>query len=447
MIFQFLLDDIIDQRSFKEAVLKRAAKISPLVTSVTLGPNSSFLSEHPAERRPTLTINRRNPENEKPKRDISTNKSSPSAITTNDLLALQRTFHFQNEERKLKEQVRKRMEERLFHERIHNERIQTALDTMKLESERKYKAKTEAFERQLEAALKLEEQDEMVYQNQRMELAKNTRKILEQQEKELRDNLKRLDDHFVKLESGFNRIVSQCDPDMSQIVDLYKQQFEDLKVLKNSNRSSIDGLRSVCIKTEEIFQSLLKHSKEFEALSKVRKAQKEAEDRRAEEERQAAEAKAATAARQVAQVQPFQRTHETPTEIPQSRPAPQSETGRYYYELMQLINNKQASTRHLTETRELETIRFALKFAVNNPVNMLNEKNKTTLSEGFQKLHNLLTGQRITTSKGAVSITDHPEASDWTKLRIAEKLIVSFYLNQIQPQQNLFHFLKFSGRL
>jgi nucleoporin GLE1 len=60
---------------------------------------------------------------------------------------------------------------------------------------------------------------------------------------------------------------------------------------------------------------------------------------------------------------------------------------------------------------------------VNAPINHLNEQNRSTLIEGFQKLQTLLSGQRITTTKGAVSITDHPEASDWTKLRIAEKLI------------------------
>lgn len=400
--------------------------------SVTLGPNSSFRIEDPTESRSSLTITvKKTPENEKPRRIVSIKTPPSNTITTSDLIAMQQKIQFQNDERKLMAVVRKRMEERLVQEKIHNERIQRSRDIMKLDAERKHKAKVETLERQLEAALKLEEQEEMIYQNQRLELTKNTRKILEQQEKDLRDSLKKLEDHFSKLDASFNKIVAQCDADMSPIVDIYKKQFEDLKAQKISNRSSLDGLKNVCVKGEEMCHSLLKHCKEFDVQSKARKAQKEeeerqaAENRRADEERQAAEqAKAQLpTAKQVAQVQPF-----TTAEVPQTRPAQQSETSRYYYGLMQLLNNKQTSTRQLTETRELEVIRFALKFAVNNPVNMLNEKNKTTLTEGFQKLHNLLTGQRISTSKGAVSITDHPEANDWTKLRIAEKLIVRLYL-------------------
>lgn len=430
---QFLLEDLLDQRSYKEAALKRAAEISPLVTSVTIGRDSSFIVEELPEKDSSPTV----VEKKTPKtKHAQIVKKSPSLITTADLTAMQRQIYFQNEEKKLKEQVRKRMEERLIHEKIHNERIQKTLQEMQLEAERKEKAKMEELERQIEAALKIEDENEKVYQNQRLELTKNTRKILEQQEKELRDGLKRFDDHFAQLEISFNKITAQCDPEMSQILEIYKKQFEDLKSQKASNRLSLDGLKIVCSKAEEMCHSLMKHCKDFETQSKARKAQKEAEEqqaaenRRIEEERIAAEqAKAELqASKQIVHVAPQKIPSEASPSVPsvgtnQNRPAVASNTGRYYYELMQLVNNKQNSTRQLTEAQELEVIRFALKLAVNNPVNMLNEKNKTTLMEGFQKLHNLLAGQRISTLKGAVAISDHNQAGDWTKLRIAEKLI------------------------
>ena len=456
--FQFLLDDLLDQRSFKEAALKRSAQISSQITSVTLGPNSSFCSEDPPEnvdvpdsRSSSSSIIKKTSKNAKPKREVSVNKSPSSAITTSDLIAMQRKLKFQEEERRLNELIRKRMEERFIAEKIHNERIQKTIDTMKLEAERKHKAKMETIERQIEAVLKLEEQKEMVYQNQRLELTKNTRRIIEQKEKELRDNLKHLDDRFNKIEVGFYKMIAQCDPDMMPILNMYKKQFEDLTTQKNSNRSSLDCLKTVCAKAEEMCHNLLKHCKEFEAQSNARKAQKEADDRQAAEnrrvieERQAAEqAEQAKAQIQVAQVQPLQKPIEVSAVVPQNRAASQSETGRYYYELMQLLNTKQIATQQLTETRELEALRFALKLAVNNPVNMLNEENKSTLTEGFQKLHNLLSGQRIATPKGAVSITDHIEASDWTKLRIAEKLIVSLCF---EVYSNFINLNEFSGCL
>ncbi|CRL01427.1 CLUMA_CG014564, isoform A [Clunio marinus] len=96
--------------------------------------------------------------------------------------------------------------------------------------------------------------------------------------------------------------------------------------------------------------------------------------------------------------------------------------------LIQLLTGKQNATKQLSENNELQGIRFALKLAVNGPLNHLNEHSKTTLIEAYQKLSDFLSGQRVTTSKGAIAITDHPEAADWTKLRLAEKLIVSFFL-------------------
>lgn len=422
----------MDQRSFHETALERAALITPFVTSVTLGPNSSFDVENSVERRASITISVNNSsENEKPQRKVCITNTP---VTTSDLKAMQQKVHQQSEDRKMKEQIRKKLEERCVEENKLYKKFQIQIDAKKLEAEKKHKAKVEALEKQIENALRIDEQEEQVYQKQLLELTKNTRKILEEQEKDLRDNLKRLEDHFLKLENSFNKIVQSCNPEMSQIVDLYKKQFDDIKVQKNSHRSSLDGLKGVCMKVEEMCHGLLKVSKEFEAEFKARQAQKEAEVKQAAEQAKAQALAQAQALKQVAHVQPFQQENspavppQAPAPVaeipPQIQQAPRSEN-RYFNELMQFLNEKQNATRQLTTTPGLETIRFALKLAVNNPINILNEQNKTTLIEGFQKLHKLLSGQRIETSKGAVAITDHNEASDWTKLRIAEKLIVS----------------------
>jgi len=72
----------------------------------------------------------------------------------------------------------------------------------------------------------------------------------------------------------------------------------------------------------------------------------------------------------------------------------------------------------------LHQIRFALKVAINNSINLLNEKNRTTLVDRYQMLFTLLSGQRVNTPKGSIAVTEHNEAPDWCRLKIAEKLIV-----------------------
>lgn len=296
------------------------------------------------------------------------------------------------------------------------------LESMRIENEMKHKAKLEAYERELENALKIIEQEDLIYQKNRMELARNTRKIIEEQEKDIRDNLKRLDDHFGKLEASYGKIVSCCNPDMTQIIEQSNKQLEELKVLKNSSRLSIDGMKSVCSKLEQLCNALINKNKEFEAQAKIN--QKKAEEAQAAAKAQA-EAVQAEAAQQAAAAAAAAVAAPQPLDLPESRPNFQTQTEFTYNELMQYLANKQNLTGQLSTSKELEAMRFALKLAVNNPINHLNEQNKSSLIEGFQNLFKLLSGQRVETNKGSVSINDHPEAPDWVQLRVAEKLIVS----------------------
>lgn len=394
----------------KEAALERAAQITPLVKSITLGPNSSFRLGHLEEKSPVnLSEKSSTPNSEKPTKSINV-KTSP--ITLSDLKAMQLKLYQESEDRKAREKVRKQMEERIEIEQIHYQNVQLKLEKRRLEAEKKHLEKVEQLEKNIAAALKIDEQEEIKYQNHRLELTKNARKVIEQQEKDLRDNLKRYEDKFNKFESTFNQIAQSSNQENLEIVDLYKKHFESLKELKNSSRSSLDGFKSVCSKAEDLCHGLVKANREFDEIMKAQQAQKAADEQKA-----AAEVKRA---QQILQAAPPQQEV-----VQQTVAAPRSasENERRYNELMGFLNVKQNATKRLTEARELEGLRFALKLAVNEPINHLNEQNRTTLIEGFQKLHSLLSGQRITTTKGVVSVGDHEEASDWTKLRIAEKLI------------------------
>lgn len=422
-LFQFLVDELLDFRSLKESALERAAQITPLVTSITIGPNSSYRTHDDSDEEPTKDTGPAK-FSKKLERLAPFNKSP---VTTSDLRAMQQKIQWQNEERKLKEDVRKKMEERIQCEQEHYKRVQAMLDTMRIEAERKQRIKVEQLGRQIENALKIEEQNEMVYQEQRKELTKNRRKILEQQEKDLRDSLKKYEDMFNQIETNFNIIAQSCNPEMTQIVEAHKKQFDLLLAYKNSNKSSIDGIKNVCIKSDELCRSLSKAYKEFEVLLKAQQVQREAEEKQALAQAQAEQSKAfaLAEAQKVEEIARAQHAAEA-VQVPQRalKPSQNTECGQMFYSSVKFLNEKQNSTRQLTEAREMETLRFALKLAVNKPINHLNEENKSSLIDALQALQSLLAGQRITTTKGAISITDHPQASDWTKLRIAEKLIV-----------------------
>lgn len=409
---QFLLDHILDLDNQKGPAFERAALISPFVNSVTLGPNSSYRVPVTEEETPSddeLSEEKAPKKNENLSPQLSPSPVS-TPVTTNDLELLRIKLQGQTEERNLREKVQKLLEERATKEREHEEKMQIKVEAMKLEVERKYLERIENLEKQLAMALKIEEQEELSYQNHRSELTKNARKVIEQQEKELLESTKRFEEDFNKHEANFNQIVRACNQANSKAIDSYKMQFEAVKSKKIASRS-LGSLKNACIEADEICNALKVANKAFEENMK---ALKEAEAQKAAEEVE----KTKIAAQAVIVTQP---------QLPPP-PAPDQQihtpdTKRHYTELMQFLSEKQNATRHFREAEQFQELRFRLKVAVNGPINHLNEQNKNSLIEGFQKLQSLLSGQKVSGSKGEVSVTEHPEATDWTKLRIAEKLI------------------------
>lgn len=408
----------MDQKSIRESALERAASITPLVTSVTIGPNSSFRKEADVEPPPQVKTPVASPQSKENLQQIE--KTSP--VTVADLQLLQQRMRQQTDDRKLKEEIRKKMEARIENENRHYEKVKSMLESLQIETEKKHKAKLEKIEREIENVLRIEEQEEQAYQRQRSELAKNARKVLEQQERELREkkerherDLKILEENFGKLEGSFNKIVAACSPDMATITQIYQAEFEELKSQMNSNRSSLDGMKFACVKLDETCSALFIARRDFEEQAKLAMAKKQADEIQAAADAQAeADLRAAVVATQ------DQADNRTTTV--QAIPAARTENGRIYNELMQFLNEKENSTAQLSNAQDLEKFRFALKMAVNGPINQL--ENKSSLIVAFQKLHGLLSGQPIETSKGRISTANHPEASNWVQLRIAEKLMV-----------------------
>lgn len=417
---QFLLEELLDQKSIRESALERAASITPLVTSVTIGPNSSFREEVEHESPPPVKTPVDSPQSKENSRKIE--KNSP--VTMADLQLLQQKMRQQSDDRKMKEDIRKKMEARIENEQKHYEKVKKMLESLQIETEKKHKAKLEKMEREIENVLRIEEQEEQAYQRQRAELAKNARKVLEQQERDLREkkekherDLRTLDENFGKLEGSFNKIVAACSPEMSHITQMYQAEVEAIKSQMDLNRSSLDGMKIACVKLDETCKALFTARRDFEEQAKVALAQKQAEEIQA-----AADAQAKADAAQRVAVVPTQDQPDNRAPSVQAIPAERSENGRLYNELMQFLNDKENSTAQLSNDQDLEKFRFALKLAVNGPINLL--ENKSSLIVAFQKLQGLLSGQPIETSKGRISTANHPEASNWVQLRIAEKLMV-----------------------
>lgn len=353
-----------------------------------------------------------------------------SKMDINDLMCFKQQMFEQSREKMIENEIRKKLEEKRAEEMEKYAKIKSNIELMRLEAERKHQAKMQAFEEKIKIELEKERQKELVYQEQRKTLAANTKKIQEEKERQLRDQIKKFDDVFSKQEAAFVKIIQSCNPEMVQSLDSFKKQLKDIKNLKDSQKGSLDGTKAACIKLDGLCQNLQREIREFNAALQARKEQKEAEDK-LNAQLAAAAAAAAVEAQKSETIVPKQivaippRSQEYIEQVPLGESSTQTEAYRVYNECCQLLLAKHHQTKTLDETPALQQIRFALKYAINNAINLLNEKDRKTLVDGYQKLFNLLSGQRINTTKGSISITDHNEGPDWCRLRIAEKLIVS----------------------
>lgn len=404
--------------------LYRAAEISKLnIGKCSIGPNIIHESAETKEilngQHHEQTITKKS--TAKPEHQQVIDKMS--RMDLNDLQCFQHKFYEQSAERKIQSEVRKKLEEKRAEEIHNHEIIMKNIEMMRREAEIRHDVKRKELERKIQAEMEKERQKELIYQEQRKALAANTKKIQEEKERQLKDQIRKFEEVFIKQETALLKIIQSCNPEMAPSIDKLKKQLKDIKNFKDSHKNSLDSAKSSCIKLDALCQNLQREIKEFEAASQAKKAQKEADDKIAAEQQAAAQAHKVESVVpiQIAAVQP--RSQDQINQVPLESNPIQSEVYKIYSHYKQLLIIKKEQTKKLDEMPELQQIRFALKVAINNAVNLLNEKNRSTLVDGYQKLFTLLSGQRVNTPKGSIAITDHNEALDWCRLRIAEKLI------------------------
>lgn len=233
----------------------------------------------------------------------------------------------------------------------------------------------------------------------------------------MRTQCKKIEETFIKLEAQFLNILQACPAEMN--IEAYTKQHRDVRELKENSKHSLDGSKTALKRLDVLTQNISKDKNDFEAAQKVAAQRQKEEEEKAAREATAREAAAAAnvVPTQIALVQPHQEVKQV-INVQEN-----SDTKTLYNNYKQLLVNTRNATRLLEETPGLQQVRFALKLVINNAINLLNEKNKTTLIDGHKKLMSLLSGQRCSTSKGDVSVTDHVQAVDWCRLKIAEKLI------------------------
>jgi hypothetical protein len=425
---------LLQLKASHESTLMRAAEISSMISGLTLGPNATQCFYGDTEKK---DMEKDELKSQKPRKiikkiAIELPRSSKS-MDLNDVKNFQQQMLQNSVKKRIDLDVQKKMAEKHLRDVRKYQEIRAVADEAIAKAERDYALKMQEFERQVEQEMEKENQLERSYQEQRMELAANTRKL--QEEKERIMLIKKWDDTFTRQATVLARMLNAGSSEIESL-ESYKKELKDLQNLKDANRGSLDEIKNACIRLDATSQRYHKELKDFVARKEAEQKEKAAAAERKQHE-EAARQQQEEAAKKQLEVHPIQiatvppQAHSQLGQTPVFNDAAQRKTSQLFSEYNQLLAQKIQMTRRLNETPELQQIRFALKFAINNPVNLLNEKQNETLVDVYQKLFSLLSGQRVTTPKGSVSISDHMEALDWCKLKTAEKLIVRFIIENI----------------
>jgi len=140
-----------------------------------------------------------------------------------DLQCLQQRIYEHNLEKKIETEVRKKIEEKIAEEIENNEKIKKNIELMRLEAEKRRANKKKELEKLLLIELENERQEELAYQEQRKALAANTKKIQEEKERQLKEQIRKFEDVFIKQESAFLKIIQSCNPEMAPPIDIFKK--------------------------------------------------------------------------------------------------------------------------------------------------------------------------------------------------------------------------------
>lgn len=432
-----------DFPSLRLSALSKAAQISPHISSTTLGPNSEYYFDEQNEIKKSVEvivhvskkISKQEPEYEKIRV-----RSSPT--TKLDIDEIQRKLLRQNEEKSMYADIRKKLDERRLREIENYKHIRRNRQVARAESELKIKQKMENLDLQISEALRVQEQKDKEYLEERSQQLQERKNHLQhiQKEMKMKEDLAReqreLHTTFVRFQETFNNsiksfveTIQRMSPALKSIIEQKKVsvnkliiEFKAVSTQADFNWNDMEVVEGLCQDLENINEEMIKA--------------KEANEKEVMKQKEATESQPQVIHQQEVPQQPQQQTTQPSTnqEIQQATAQPTSnlsysqqchvENFKKYEKLKLLLENYTAATTELAADPNLEKLRFNLKQVISKSINVIKD-DRTIFQESYDKLYLLLAGEEFRTERGRVSTRDHPQANLYCKMRLAEKILVS----------------------
>lgn len=449
LLFIFQLEIGNDFPSLRLSALSKAAQISPHIKSTTLGPNSEYFYDEEDEIDKPVTVIVKEPKKiskQVPESDKGRVRSSPT--TKLDIDDIQRKLLRQNEEKIMYAEIREKLNERRLREVETYKIIRRNLQNAKAEKDQKIKEKMEKLDLQISEALRVQEQKDKEYLEERSQQLQERKNHLQhiQKEMKMKEDLAReqreLHSTFVRFQEAFNNsiksfveTIQSMSPALKAIIEQKKVsvnkliiEFKAVSTQADFNWNDMESVEGLCQDLENINEEMVKAK---EANEKEVMKQKEA----AENQPQVIQQQQVP--QQVQQQQISQPPPPPPTTQENQQPKAQAasnlsysqqchvENFKKYENLKLLLESYTNATTNLAADPNLEKLRFNLKQVISKSINVIKD-DRTIFQESYDKLYLLLAGEEFRTERGRVSTRDHPEASLYCKMRLAEKILVSF---------------------
>lgn len=371
-------------------------------------------------------------------------RSSPN--TSLDIDDFQRKLLRQNKEKLMNEDIKRQLDERRLREIETYKNIRRNLQIARAASELKIKQKMEKLDLQISEALRVQEQKDKEYleeRNQQLQERKNHLQHI-QKEMKMKEDLAReqreLHTSFVRFQEAFNNsiklfveTIQSMSPGLKGIIEQKKVsvnkliiEFKAVSTQADFNWNDMELVEGLCQDLENINAEMIKA--------------KEANEKEAIKQREAVENQPQVEHRQDVSTQAQQQISQPPTqqttnhENQQLKAQPPSnlsysqqchvENFKKYEKLRLLLDNYTAATNELAVDPNLEKLRFNLKQVISKSINVIKD-DRTIFQESYDKLYLLLAGEEFRTERGRVSTRDHVQANLYCKMRLAEKILVS----------------------
>ncbi|XP_034834031.1 mRNA export factor Gle1 [Maniola hyperantus] len=271
---------------------------------------------------------------------------------------------------------------------------------------------------------KLDEQKSQLINQQTKE---NMNRILEEENKSTA-RFASIVDSYTKICICFNEITNleQLKPQAKDILDKYVSAINtivgNIKLIMDFCKTGsitdneVKQAELLSIKIENIKQRIIDDLTEVRQQEALKK-QKEEEDAKQKEldAKQAQETKAAEDAR----IQ-----QKLAEQVKRAQSMFYSDRNYAYYEqLKKFLDNYESSYKDLLDNTSLKKFRFDCQKAVNTPVNALSSVSGTHMRDKYDKLAQLLRGERVKVLDTFVTATQHPQGLNYCTALLAKKIV------------------------